>query len=88
MLLDSTGIQLYQAIMGSLMLFLSQCTRYDITYAANQLARAMKKPSELHMSATKAPSPLPKGIYGPGNHVQDRVFRNDGVLRRELGKQP
>ena len=36
-LLDSTGIQLYQAITGSLM-FLSQCARYDITYAVNQLA--------------------------------------------------
>ena len=52
MLLDSTGIQFYQVITGSLM-FLSQCTRYDITYAANQLARAMSKPSELHMTAAK-----------------------------------
>ena len=33
-LLDFTGIQLYQAITGSLM-FLSQCTRCDITYAVN-----------------------------------------------------
>ena len=52
MLLDSAGIQLYQAITGSLM-FLSQCTRYDITYAVNQLARAMRKPSKLHMTSAK-----------------------------------
>ena len=52
MLLDSTGIQLYEAITGSLML-LSQCTRYDITYAVNQLVRAMSKPSKLHMTAAK-----------------------------------
>ena len=51
-LLDSTGIQPYQAITVSLM-FLSQCTRYDITYAVNQLARAMRKPSKLHMTAAK-----------------------------------
>ena len=43
------GIKPYQVITGSLM-FLSQCTPYDITYAVNQLARAMNKPSKLHMT--------------------------------------
>ena len=38
--------------------------------------------------SSKASSPLPKGRYGPGNHVQDRVSRNDGVLRFELGNNP
>ena len=52
LLLDPTGTELYQSITGSLM-FLSQCTRYDITYAVNQLARAMSKPSKLHMTAAK-----------------------------------
>ena len=37
MLLHSTGIQLYQAITGSLV-FLSEFMRYDIIYAVNQLA--------------------------------------------------
>ena len=68
MLLDSTGIELYQAITGSLM-FLSQCTRYDIIYTVNQLARAMSKSFKLHMTAAKAFSPLPKGRCGPGYHV-------------------
>ena len=52
LLLNSTGTDLYQSITGSLM-FLSQCTRSDITYAINQLARAMNKPSKLHMTAAK-----------------------------------
>ena len=51
-LLDPTGTELYQSITGSL-IFLSQCTRYDIIYAVNQLARAMSKPSKLHMTAAK-----------------------------------
>ena len=34
-------------------MFLSQYTRYDITYAVNQMARAMSKPSKLPMTAAK-----------------------------------
>lgn len=62
-------------------MFLSQCTRYDITYAVNQLARAMSKPSKLHMTAGKHLFRCLKGdkTYVPGNHVQDRVLRNGGV---------
>ena len=52
LLLDPTGTELYQSITGSLM-FLSQCTCYDITYSVNQLARAMSKPSKLHTTAAK-----------------------------------
>ena len=52
MLLDSTGIQHFQAITGSLM-FLRKCTRYDVNYAVNQQARAMSKQSKLHMTAAK-----------------------------------
>ena len=40
------------------------------------------------MTAAKASSTIPKGRYGPVNHVQDRVFRNDGVLRCELANNP
>ena len=34
-------------------MLLSEYTRYDITYAVNQLARAMNKPFKLHMTAAK-----------------------------------
>lgn len=49
---DPTGTELYQSSTGSLMC-LSQCTRYNITYAVNHLARAMSRPSKLHMTAAK-----------------------------------
>ena len=51
-LLDPTGTELCQSATRPL-IFLSQRTRYDITYAVNQLARAMSKPSKLHMTAAK-----------------------------------
>ena len=51
-LLDPTGTEIYQSITGSLM-FLSRCTRYDITSAVNRLARAMSKPSKFRMTAAK-----------------------------------
>ena len=34
-------------------MFLTQCTRYEITYAVNQLARTMNKPSKLHVTAAR-----------------------------------
>ena len=42
----------YQAITGSVM-YLAQITRYDVMYAACQLARAMSKPAKVHMGAAK-----------------------------------
>ena len=51
-LLGAQGIKLYQSIMGSL-LYLAQCTRYDLCYAVNQLARACNRPAEVHMTAAK-----------------------------------
>ena len=44
--------QRYQAIVGSVM-YLAQVTRYDIMYACSQLARALSKPSKVHMGAAK-----------------------------------
>ena len=32
-------------------MYLAQITRYEILYAANQLARAMPKPAKAHMGA-------------------------------------
>ena len=34
-------------------MFLSQCTRSDIIYSVNQLARVISKPPKLHMTAAK-----------------------------------
>ena len=49
MLLDPTGIQPYQAITGALVLL----RYFDITYAVNQLLRAINEPSKLHMTSAK-----------------------------------
>ena len=51
-LLNTEKTQRYQAITGSVM-YLAQITRYDITYAVCQLARAVSKPSKAHMGAAK-----------------------------------
>ena len=51
-LLDATGAKLYQAMVGS-MLYSTQCTRYDMSYAVNQLTRACSKPAQAHMTASK-----------------------------------
>ena len=51
-LLGAEVTKLYQSITGSL-LYLVQCTRYDLYYAVNQLARACSKPAEIHMTPAK-----------------------------------
>ena len=51
-LLGAEATKLYQSITGSL-LYLAQCTRYDLCYAVNQLTRACSKPAEIHMTAAK-----------------------------------
>ena len=51
-LLGAQGIKLHQSITGSL-LYLAQCTRYDLCYAVNQLTRACNRPAEVHMTAAK-----------------------------------
>ena len=55
-LLGDEAKQRFQAIVGSSM-YLTQVTRHDISYAVNQLARAMPQPSNVHMGAAK---PLPR----------------------------
>ena len=50
--LEKEEMQRFQAITGTVM-YLEQVTRYDISYAFNQLARAMFKPSKAHMAAAK-----------------------------------
>ena len=51
-LLEADATKLYQSFTGSL-LYLAQCTRYDLCYAVNQLTRACSKPAEIHMTAAK-----------------------------------
>ena len=87
MLLDSTGIQLYQTITESLM-FLSQCTRYDITYAVNQLARAMSKPSKLHMTLAKHLLRYLKGDMGLAITYKAGCFEMTGYCDAGWGNNP
>ena len=51
-LVNGEGERRYQSITGADM-YLGQVCRYDILYTVNQLARAMFKPSNAHMGATK-----------------------------------
>ena len=51
-LLGAEATKFYNSITGSL-LYLAQCTRYDLCYAVNQLTRTCSKPAEIHMTAAK-----------------------------------
>ncbi|CAB1102198.1 unnamed protein product [Ectocarpus sp. CCAP 1310/34] len=51
-LLGTEDKQRFQAITGSL-LYLAQCTRYDLSYAVHQLTRACANPAQVHMAAAK-----------------------------------
>lgn len=51
-LLGATATKLYQAIVGSV-LYLTQCTRYDMCYSVNQRMRACSKSEQAHMTAAK-----------------------------------
>ena len=51
-LLSKEETQRYQAIKGSVM-YLAQILRYDIMYGSGQLARAMSRPTKVHMGAAK-----------------------------------
>ena len=51
-LFNEDETQRFKAITGSVM-YLAQITRYDVMYSTCQLARAMSKPSKVHMGAAK-----------------------------------
>ena len=51
-LLDHPGVKQYQDMVGSL-IFLSQCTRFDIAFSVTQVARYMSKPTTQHLAAVK-----------------------------------
>ncbi|CAM9919030.1 unnamed protein product [Sphacelaria rigidula] len=51
-LLDQQGIKKYQAMVGSL-IFLPQCTRFDIAFSVTQVSRYISKPTTQHLAAVK-----------------------------------
>ena len=51
-LLGAEATKFYQSITGSL-LYLAQCTRYDLCNAVNQLRGACSNPAEIHTTAAK-----------------------------------
>lgn len=87
LLLDPTGTELYQSITGSLML-LSQCTRYYITNAVHQLARAMSKPPELHMTAAKHLARYIKANMSLPLTYQTGCFQPRGFCDASWGNNP
>ena len=79
-LLKAEDTQRFQAITGSVV-YIAQVTRYDIMYSTCQLARAISKPSKVHMGAAKhllrypAGSPDLSVIYKKGGFcVPHRIF--------------
>ena len=68
-------------------MYLAQITRYDIMYSSGQLARAMSKPSKVHMGAAKH---LLRYLAGTTNLTI--VYTQGGfklsLLRPQLGQQP
>lgn len=59
-LLSVSGVKLYQAIVASV-LYLGHVTRYDMSYASNQLTRACREPAAAHLTAAKH---LPRCLKG------------------------
>ena len=66
-------------------MFLSQYTRYDITYAVNQLVRAMNKPSKLHMTAAKHFLRYLKGNMSLALTYKTSCFKLTGVCDASCG---
>ena len=87
LVLNSTGTELYQSITGSLM-FLIQCTRYDITYAVNQLARAIRKPSNIDMTAAKHILRYLKGDMSLALTHRTGCFHMEGFCDASWGNNP
>ena len=69
-------------------MFLSQCTRYDIPYAVNKLARAMSKPSKLHKTAAKHLLRYLKGNMGLAVTYKTGCFETTGYCDANWGNNP
>lgn len=86
-LLDEEAKRRFQAIVGSAM-YLSQVTRYDISYAVNQLARAMSKPSKVHMGAAKHLLRYLAGTVDFGITYKQGGFRLNAYSDANWGNNP
>ena len=84
-LLGPEATKLYQSITGSL-LYLAQCTRYDLCYAVNQLTRACSKPAEIHMTAAKHALRYLRGTTT--DRVQAMAISDGVIHRRIIRSQP
>ncbi|CAB1114304.1 unnamed protein product [Ectocarpus sp. CCAP 1310/34] len=51
-ILGPTDKKIYQSMTGSI-LYLAQCTRFDLSYAALQLSKACSNPAQVNMTAAK-----------------------------------
>ena len=69
-------------------MFLSQCTRYDIAHAGNQLARATSKPSKLYMSAAKHLLQYLKGNMSLALTHRTGCFQLAGFCDASWGNNP
>ena len=87
LLLGFTGTEHDQYITGSLM-FLSQCTRYDITYSVNQLPRAMSKPYKLHITAAKHLLRYLEGSMSLALTYRTGCFKMEGFCDASWGNNP
>jgi hypothetical protein len=69
--LDKDQSTLYRQITGSL-LYLSTCTRFDTSYASNQLARHMAKPQKQHLALAKKVLRYLRGTMNLWIHYEGR----------------
>ena len=69
-LLGAQGVELYQAIVGSV-LYLAQVTRFDICYAA----RACSKLAMIHVTTDLTLASVPQRITGLDHHLQEGLGR-------------
>ena len=70
--LDSDETEAYRQVVGSL-LYLSNCTRFDISYAVGQLARFMQIPRIIHLRLAKQVLRYLRGTVAAGILFTDRT---------------
>ena len=86
-LLGTADKKLFQQITGSL-LYLSQCSRFDLSYAVHQLTRACSNPAQVHMTAAKHVLRYLRGTPDlPIVYKQER-FRLIGYTDASFGANP
>ena len=86
-LLDDEAKRRFQSIVGSTM-YLSQVTRYDISYSVNQLARAMSKPSKVHMGVAKHLLRYLAGTVDSSTTYKQGGFRLNAYSDANWGNNP